>query len=362
MIAFRTVSIVLCCCVCSAARAQPQASEPAINNLVHAPGTETCELGEIGVVKAGTGQTPLILIGGAPFGAEIWREFMDRNGERYTMHALVPAGYGGSNPPAMPEDVTRAETGEWTEAFLRGAGELIEREDLRGVVIVGHHFISDYYALRLAEMFPLRVRAVVLVAPQLQVIASAQGADRAARIGFVNGQRVPFFRVVTEEVWNQNSFPAEALSVDGARARKLFQTQVGVARPTQIRYFVEYLAGDEPELITRIGTPVTVIAGQSWAMSADAAIEGAVATAMSQGLEREQAMAMVMAQIEQQFGSREGLEEFLRDRPRAWELDGWGVDVRVIEIEDTGALVMLDRPAAFDEALREAIELEVGDG
>src|SRR5262245_11341575 len=78
---------------------KPAPGVPApIDNFVHAPGTATTVLGQLGdVQKRGHGPVPLILIAGAPFDASVWDSFAARNAERYTMYAVVPAGYGKTN-------------------------------------------------------------------------------------------------------------------------------------------------------------------------------------------------------------------------------------------------------------------------
>src|SRR5262249_32189192 len=135
-----------------------------IDNFRHPPGTATCKLGALGRVdKAGRGPTPMILIPGAAFGGSIWKEFMERNGDVFTMYAITPPGYEGTKPP--PWTATSDFSDQvWTKALCKAIVQLIDDEKLDRPVIVGHHMLGDYYALRIGIDYPEKTRGVIIVA------------------------------------------------------------------------------------------------------------------------------------------------------------------------------------------------------
>lgn len=328
-----------------------------INNLQHTEGTVTCELGDLGVVKAGSGDTTLILLAGAPFGAELWSSFMDANADRYTMYAVTPAGYDDTPPPPMPEDVTRAETRDWTGALFGAIDGLIERESIEEFIVVGHHLMSDYYAMHVASEHPEEAKGVVLVSPRLQMIAFAGSYTPEQRVQFVNGQRIPFFKSVTPEVWEQNTFQVDTFSTDTERAQTWFDTQLDVPIATQIRYYVEYFTSDEPELPAALAAPVHIIpAPGNAAMTPEMATQSSVQMLVNQGLSEEDARAQVDQAIIAQYGSIEAFAESLDKQSRPWEMVEWKGGVTVHEIDDTGTLVMLDQTARLTDVIAKVVK------
>ena len=62
------------------------------------------------VETRGEGDTHLLLVPGLLCDWTVWESFMERNAERYTMHAVTLPGFGGTEPPPEPE-ATRARPG-----------------------------------------------------------------------------------------------------------------------------------------------------------------------------------------------------------------------------------------------------------
>lgn len=324
-------------------RAASATQEVPLDRLQHPPGTVTGRAGLSAVERRGTGPIPLVLIAGAPFGARAWEGFMARNAERYTMFAVTPAGYGGTPPPPMPEAAhTDYAERVWTEALMVDLVALIEREctapgKLGPPVVVGHHLMGDYYALRLAYEHPELVRAVVSLAGQGAAPVPG-GNEPEARARYVRESRAPFFRGVSQETWNANTFPASSLSSDPERGARLYAEEIGVPIATQVRYYLEYMSDELETGMGFVQAPVLALQVKS-ALGFDN---------LSQAMKD---------QFVKRFG---GLEE-ARKQVRfggAWDTLAQkapsGV-VRLQEFESKGVFLMDDQPEAFDRALAEFV-------
>jgi pimeloyl-ACP methyl ester carboxylesterase len=160
-----------------AAGANPMPPEPAFENfaknfgqslhqLVNDSGAKTpggsTPLGNLGAVeKRGRGPIPMILIADLRTDWSLYRNFMDRNAERYTMYAVTLPGYGGTPAPPMPETMDLRST-PWWDGAERGVISLIEKNRLSKPVVVGIA-ASSYLATRLAVDHPDKIRAAVVI-------------------------------------------------------------------------------------------------------------------------------------------------------------------------------------------------------
>jgi len=119
-------------------------------------------LGNLGPVeKRGRGPIPMILIAEIRTDWSLYRSFMDRNAERYTMYAVTLPGYGGAPAPPRPETLD-LKTTPWWDGAEKGVISLIEKNRLDKPVVVGMA-ASSYLATRLAVNHPDKIRAAVVI-------------------------------------------------------------------------------------------------------------------------------------------------------------------------------------------------------
>jgi pimeloyl-ACP methyl ester carboxylesterase len=138
----------------------------AVHRLVNDSGAKqpggSTPLGNLGAVeKRGRGPVPMILIADIRTDWSLYRSFMDRNAERYTMYAVTLPGYGGSPAPPRPESLD-LKTTPWWDGAEKGVISLIEKNRLNKPVIVGMA-TSSYLATRLAVNHPDKIRAAVVI-------------------------------------------------------------------------------------------------------------------------------------------------------------------------------------------------------
>jgi pimeloyl-ACP methyl ester carboxylesterase len=139
---------------------------PSLHRLVNDSGAKspggTTPLGNLGAVeKRGRGPIPMILIADIKTDWSLYRTFMDRNAERYTMYAVTLPGYGGTPAPPRPETLDLKST-PWWDGAEKGVINLIEKNRLNQPVVVGMA-TSSHLAIRLAVNRPEKIRAAVVI-------------------------------------------------------------------------------------------------------------------------------------------------------------------------------------------------------
>lgn len=319
-----------------------------VDNLQHRPGTRTAPLGTLGhVERRGTGPVPVILIPGASFGWEIWEAFMERNADRYTMWAITPPGYDGTDPPPMPpaDDFTNR---VWSDAVVGAIAELIDREDLVRPVVVGHHLMGDYYALRVGLELGDRVGGVAILAggaarpvpPNLRADPT-QPATTEERIRWVHETRVPFFQTVTDSVWRNGTYAADALSHDPDVGRDLFERQISTPLPIQIRYFLEYLTDDLRPRLAEMKPPVL-------ALFAAMDVDDVVSENRDALVQRFGSVEAAKDSLLARFG---GEEAFINARNPWAGMEAPPPNVTTVPVEETGIFMMHDQAELVDRNL-----------
>jgi len=348
--------------------AQEKCSDSSLDNFKHPPNTATSRLGELGRVdKMGTGSVPMILIPGAAFGGSIWKDFMERNRDAYTMYTITPPGYEGTPPPPIPSDDNYAEQ-VWTDALIGAIVELIDKEHLDRPIVVGHHMLGDYYALRLTINHPGKVSGVVVIAGTPSFPFPAYGsnkpgspiklADEKQRSESVKGFWAPFYHHVTPTMWRAGSFQARRFCKDPKRGGELFNQQLALPIPTQVRYFLEYLSSDLGPSLSKIQVPVlAVVPRMNWTIDAafDAFKESSV---MMSGGSEEKARSSWKSFNEQGWGDLETGIKWTFDQGFQWEqVRGSLAKFTLKYVDDTRIFIMEDQPKVLDELLRNFVKV-----
>jgi pimeloyl-ACP methyl ester carboxylesterase len=225
--------------------------DPALNNLVDPPGSETAAPGTLGgVLREGTGERTMILVPGLGFGGGVFTEFMAAHAADYRMLAVTLPGFGGTAAPASPPETTSFGEQTWTTAALGALERLMDAEGLEDAVVVGHWIGGTQIALRLAMARPHRVAAVVLLAGSARMTTT--DPERAAwistperRLVSVDKYMAPlWFKTVTRETWDDNNFLPSDYAVDPVRGLRLWREAASPKLHVWVRYLCEYNAQD----------------------------------------------------------------------------------------------------------------------
>lgn len=111
------------------------------------------------VEKRDTGPIKLLLIPCISCRWQAWEDFMARNLDRYTMYAVTLPGYGGTPVPDLPRNT---EGTPWRDNALAALSQLIDRERLKDLTVVGHSW-GTMVAVQLAARRPDAIVRLVAV-------------------------------------------------------------------------------------------------------------------------------------------------------------------------------------------------------
>jgi pimeloyl-ACP methyl ester carboxylesterase len=239
-----------------------------LDNLQHAPGYVTAPHGALGqVVRRGSGPIDVLIIPGWGFGAEVFERFMQDNASRYRMVAVTLPGFAGTAAPPMPPAGTSYGDATWTRAAEDAILRVIESEQLREPIVVGHFIVGTQLALRLALDHPDRVGGVVVVGGEpMRFVPSRRDSTgktpmpRDERISGMDTYMGPrWFKTVTKRTWEANNYAVAQYARDAARAAELWKKSSDVPLPVMIRYLCEYMAMDLSEEFPRLAVETRVL-------------------------------------------------------------------------------------------------------
>jgi pimeloyl-ACP methyl ester carboxylesterase len=136
----------------------------------------------IHVDTQGRGPLRMLLISaGGVDGRELYRSFVERHKDSYTMYVVTLPGAGLAKPLPWPEvyDLTRR---PWLNNIEQSLVRLVEKKAKHKLVIIGTA-AGGYFAARLALLKPEKVRAAVLVDALVNVTMRSPAApDRPATL------------------------------------------------------------------------------------------------------------------------------------------------------------------------------------
>lgn len=335
------------------------AGEDRPDNLRQPPGLETVPPGTLGhVEKRGRGDVQLLLIPGAGFGWSVWKEFMERNADRYTMWAVTPPGYEGTKPPAMPDDLDMTNR-VWTDGLMAGLVGALKREGMERPIVVGHHILGDYYAMRFALEHPDLVSGLVVVGgmptrPEFR--PTEDGGRRPAtaeeKAETVHETLIPQMRHQTREEFRENQLPPRALSRDPDYARELYRRQLDNPVSTQLRYFMEWATSDLAPRLDELTVPVLVIQPRPWADLDDYIENNREQLRRAFGDEVEDYRSALL----ERFGSWENLQDVTSGVARWRSLASPPERLEIRAVDGSAQFVMHDAPEEFDRLLADWIE------
>lgn len=335
------------------------------DNLSQPAGTETVEAGSLGhLEKRGSGDVHLLLIPGAGFGWSAWEEFMERNADRYTMWAVTPPGYDDTAPPPMPGDLDMTNR-VWTDGLMAGLADALAREGMQRPVVVGHHLLGDYYAMRFALEHPDRVAGLAVVGgmptrPEFR--PTEQGGRRPAteaeKAETVHQTLVPQMRHQTREEFRENQLPPTALSRDPDYASELYRRQIDNPVSTQLRYFMEWATSNLAPRLGELTVPMLVIQPRPWASLEEYVENNREQLRRAFGDDVDDLRSAVL----ERFGSWENLRDATSGVTRWRRLPSPPERLEVEPVDGAAQFVMHDAPETFDRLLADWIGREVATG
>lgn len=207
------------------------------------------------VEKMGSGPVDLVLIPGLACDWTVWREFMERNDDAYTMYAVTLAGFGG-HEAEFPAD---AQGSPLLDGAVAGVAELIRMHELESPFVMGHS-LGGHVALRMGIEDPGAIAGVVdvdgfVVAP----VQTEMTPDQ--RKQFVETQFAPQMRQMGGDMWLQQfAGAAETMVQDEERAEELLEMMRTADSDAVAQYVIEMFLVDLRPALADLGAPTLVLA------------------------------------------------------------------------------------------------------
>jgi len=208
------------------------------------------------VETRGKGETHLILIPGLLCDWTVWESFMQRNGERYTMHAVTLAGFAGTEPPPEPE--TNDGT-PWLDSAVESVATYIRENDLEDPYVIGHS-LGGHVAFRMSYEHPDLVAGVVSVDGMSAMPLGPAPMEEARRAGMVNNTIGPNLLDATDEQWfAQFEQQGEIQMRDQQRYAEWVETFRKTPAKVGARYMVELMKSDVSDDLANAAVPILVL-------------------------------------------------------------------------------------------------------
>jgi pimeloyl-ACP methyl ester carboxylesterase len=213
------------------------------------------------VSRAGVGPVPIVLIPDIGFDWTVWKSFMERNGERYTMYAVTLPGIGGTEPAELREGENWEAMALTTNA-VKALGRLMDEHAIDRPVLMGHGY-GGHLAIMFALDAPARVRSVISVdgLPVQPLGDPNQDDSLIERRRILNDALVPKMLALSEQEWKDRHFiNTLGMVADDHRARDLALILSNQDRAVFLYYFFESLQSDLRPRLNGLTVPMLCIA------------------------------------------------------------------------------------------------------
>ncbi|GAB4519786.1 MAG: hypothetical protein Tsb0010_04080 [Parvularculaceae bacterium] len=309
-------------------------------NFAHRPGTPLLRDGEhLTVETRGAGPEQAVVFMDMEYTIDAYRELIDRIGDRYRFHFILPPGFSGAPAypwPALPEDVEKQ---NWTQRFLDDAHEIVESRISGSATIIGAGVVALPLSIQYAAKYPERISGFFAAGATARRGASpiprwypADADDIAARAfdldlqkRYVIGAFFTLWRSVDGPTWRANSYPPATISRNETRGREILAAaRLGAPFNIGMNYFAETLTTDLTDDVAALNMPVRVLLNIA---SEKSRIESGASPA--------EARAQIAAL-------------------KADHIRDWGAarpNVTIDYAEDSGIALWIDAPEAFDAGL-----------
>lgn len=242
--------------------------------------SNTTPLGQIGKVeKFGKGKTTLILLSDSFADSALYKDFIERNKNLYTMYAVTLPSDGGTAPPPKPEKFDPSAT-TWLDNAELAVANFMTKQKLKKPVVVGIQ-AGAYLAAKLALNHSDKVGSVVLLngfvypsplrsPSNPEKIASLEERKRTLVNRNFNTMMISEFlpqvrpdHACAEKITANVTplFQSQMLSTtrDLERAKQIYIDGITTSSPRSIRYTVEFGTTDLTEDLKNLKAPMLSI-------------------------------------------------------------------------------------------------------
>lgn len=209
------------------------------------------------VEMRGTGEIDLILVPGLACDWTVWESFMDRNKDRYTMHAVTLAGFGGTEPVSKP-DLPLDEI-SWLDAAVESLAAHIRKHELEKPYIVGHS-LGGMVVFKMAVEHGDLIGGAISIdgLPAYPIRDGSMGLDE--RRNMVDQMLWAQLRAMTPEAWTaQQRMILDSEIEDKAVRERYRELMSETPAPVAGRYLAELMRQDMRPRFSEAKAPVAVL-------------------------------------------------------------------------------------------------------
>lgn len=212
-------------------------------------------------VLRGTGPVPMILVPDIGFDWSVWRTFMERNSDRYTMYAITLPGFDKTEAPELApgEDW---EAMRLTNNTIAAMARFVGEHGLDRPVILGHGY-GGHLAMKFALEHPNLTRSIISIdGLPVQPLADPNQDDSVGeRRLLIRESLAPKMRLLNDQEWHDRHYATSfGLVTDGHRANELAAMLASQDRGVYSFFLFETLLSDLRPQLNGIKVPMFCIA------------------------------------------------------------------------------------------------------
>ena len=240
------------------------------SNFNHLPGTKLkSDRDTLAVHRMGSGEIPVIMITGHMQGADLYKNFIERNSDKASYHVAVPPGMAGTPAYPWPEKAEEFLSRPWSSQFEEELVAYMDEHLTEKPVLVANWYSGLGMSLHIADKHPGKLRGLILVGPAGRspyyrwYRPDSTNADMLFDAG-AQQQRIEnfigFWRTVDEFTWHSNMFPPGFYSTDQLTGVRVVYKESKGPVPIGMRYFLEYVIDDLTQEVRNLEVPPVAIA------------------------------------------------------------------------------------------------------
>ncbi|HWB19126.1 MAG TPA: alpha/beta hydrolase [Phycisphaerales bacterium] len=208
------------------------------------------------VEKRGTGPINMVLIPGLSCDWTVFKTFMERNADRYTMYTVTLPGFGGSEAPPAEAD---GQFGAWLDNAATAVWKIVADSKIEKPVIMGHS-LGGHLALRIGEEHAKDIRAVVAIdgAPAFPYGDTDVDMTKEQREEMATNFGAQFKMQTPEQMAAGQKLMVQSMVTNQERGLELAEMCVKVPAATTIQYMLDLISADIREDLPKLTVPTLV--------------------------------------------------------------------------------------------------------
>ncbi len=218
------------------------------NNLQYPADYSHSEIGSVSLLKKGRGTSSLIFITDAGIPPEFFEPLVRRLKRRFKCYVISLPGVSDLNGYKLPGGSYSNLV--WLKAVDKSIEDVIKRERLENVTVIGHMIVSTYLALNFSLQHPELIDNCVILAGQPYATWDShknpgKPVSFEERKGSIDYYMAPrFYKTVAKESWNAGMFQPEDYSKNIELGQIMYNSTISTDMAIMIQFLCEYFNTD----------------------------------------------------------------------------------------------------------------------